>query len=264
MENPVPFPVERIHKVHETKILRHFGREGVTVTQRDERFADVSPVLICFTNRSGSNTLAEDLSHLPTCGLGREMMNHQAVVQISTRKGFAHLSDYLHHILDTQDCERPAIKLSVDQLLFLQASGVLEHCLYNARAIHIRRRDLLSQAVSFFIASVTKEWTSKHTRKDEPPEFNERRILKIMKNVSNANARFDMTLSILGLPKTVVFYEDHVSCRHESLSRLASFLGMDSAEFTLPEKRKRQRQTSNDKIEFTRRIRAKYGVERDQ
>lgn len=260
MESPVPFPVERIHKVHETKILGHFGREGVTVTKRDQRFAHISPVLICFTNRSGSNTLAEDLSQLPTCGLGKELMNHQAVVQISTRKGFAHLSDYLHHILANQDCERPAIKVSVDQLLFLQASGVLGHCLYNARAIHIRRRDLLSQAVSFFIASVTKEWTSNHTRKGEPPEFNERRILKIMKNVSNANARFDMTLSILGLPKTVVFYEDHVGSRRESLDNLSFFLGMESVDFNLPEKRKRERQGSSDKVEFTRRIRAKYGI----
>ena len=191
-------------------------------------------------------------------------MNHKAVVQISAGKGFAHLSDYLHHILSSQQCERPALKVSVDQLLFLQASGVLQHCLYNAQAIHIRRRNLLSQAVSFFIASVTKEWTSTHTKKAAPPEFDERRILKIMSNVSNANSRIDMALSLLGLPNTIVFYEDHVSCRHESLTRLASFLGMDSAEFTLPEKRKRQRQTSNDKIEFTRRVRAKYGTQRNQ
>ncbi len=260
MKTSVSFPVERIHKVHENKILEHFGHEGVTVTERDQRFANISPVLICFTNRSGSNTLAEDLSRLPTCGLGKELLNHQAVVQISMRKGFAHLSDYLYHILANQECERPAIKVSVDQLLFLHASGVLENCIYNARAIHIRRRDLLSQAVSFFIASVTKEWTSKHTRKAEPPEFDERRILKIMQNVSNANARFDMTLSILGLPKTIVFYEDHVVSRHESLNNLSFFLGMESVDFTLPEKRKRQRQTSSDKIEFTRRIRAKYGI----
>lgn len=254
------FPVERIHKLHEIKILKHFGHDGVTVAGRDKRFAHFSPVLICFTNRSGSNALAEDLSQIPTCGLGKELMNHQAVVQISGKKGFAHLTDYLHHILANQQCDRPAVKVSVDQLLFLQASGVLEHCLYNAQAIHIRRRDLLSQAVSFFIASVTKEWTSEHNKKSDPPEFDERQILRILKNVSDANSRFDTTLSLLGLPNTTVFYEDHVNSRRDSLIRLSSFLGMNAVEFTLPEKRKTQRQTSADKIDFTRRIRAKYGI----
>lgn len=260
IKNSSGFPIKRVFKLHENKIVEHFGREGVTVDRRDERFVHFSPVLICFTNRSGSNALAEDLSQLPTCGHGKELMNYEAVVGISTRKGFGHLADYLYYILSDQECERPAIKVSVDQLLFLQAYGLLEHCLYNSRAIHVRRQDLLSQAVSFFIASVTKEWTSKHTKRCDPPKFDERQILTIMKSISDANSRFDTTFSLLGLPTTVVAYEDHVNSRRDSLIRLSSFLGMNSVDFSLPEKREIHRQTSTDKIDFARRIREKYGI----
>lgn len=239
-------PVEKQFTIHEDEIVKYFDSDFVNVLKKDDRFLSFIPFIVCFTNRSGSNTICEDISNIPGCGYARERLNLPCIISYSKNNKLLSLSDYLYWVFERQNCENPGLKLSIDQLIFLYEAGVLQNCLKNCRFIVTTRRDILEQAISFYIASETKQWTSKHNALKDPPEFNEEKILSIMNNIASANSRIFRFMSLTGAPFIEVVYEDYVLDRSDKIFSIAEFMGCDSKSFSIKSYNKVLKKQSTD------------------
>lgn len=108
------------------------------------------------------------------------------------------------------------------------------------------RRDILEQAISFYIASETKQWTSKHNALKDPSEFNEEKILSIMNNTASANSRIFSFMSLTGAPFIEVAYEAYVLDISGTIFSIAESMGCDSKSFFIKSYNKKLNKQSMD------------------
>lgn len=254
-------PFEKRVSSHEKEILKFFGASECFVDEPDRRFDEFAGFLILFTNRSGSNAIAEDIAKLPQCGHARETLNSSMVLRKSREQGFSAFSDYIYYVCKDQNSLTPGIKVSIDQLLFLYESGLLKYCLSRFKIISIQRRDVLSQAVSFFIANTTKQWKSSQSPVAREPDFDAEKILSIMKAISSQNAKMHGFLSLLGTKYHEVVYEDYFADPVGSLEDISQFLGIQENNFNFyDDKRKLKKQASAINTDYIDRVRYLYGI----
>lgn len=246
---------------HEKEILNYFGHSQCVVDEHDSRFDKFSGFFILFTNRCGSNSIAEDISKIPQCGLGREIFNSPMVIKNSQQQEISTFADYIYYMCKEQNCLSPGVKVGVDQLLFLYESGVLEFCLRGFKFILIQRRDLVSQAVSYFIANTTKQWQSFQPPSAPVPKFDDDQILNIMKAISTQNAKMRGFLSLVGAAYHEVIYEEYFADPVGSLEVISQFLGVKETnfEFSVDDK-KLKKQSSGVNTDYIDRIRQRYGI----
>jgi LPS sulfotransferase NodH len=124
--------------------------------------APAGPVIyLCFTNRCGSNYLAQLLASTGACNEAGEFFNAETVLHHAARLGLRSLPAYMA-ALPTLVPPHPilAAKASADQLVMLADAGLLGP---TTRYILLERRDRLAQAVSRVIAVQTLRWTTAHT-----------------------------------------------------------------------------------------------------
>ena len=141
---------------HGSKIIDYFGDENVNLLNSEVDLERYSPLFICFTNRSGSNAIAEDISSIDGFKFYGEMLNFDAVINNSKLHKISSFYYYLDWLFSKNKNKRPIIKCSYDQLIFLYNQGYLKNYFINSQFILLERRDLISQAVSHFIASNSK------------------------------------------------------------------------------------------------------------
>lgn len=198
--------------IHERTILRHFGEERVKVGRRDPRFDGVRTYILCFSNRSGSNVLAECISKDARYGRARECLNGDEVVRVAEARKIGSFSDYLYSVVQTDMGTGRifGLKASWQQLAFLITSGVMENCLHGAKVVHIRRRDVIGQAISLSIAKQTEQWASFLDSVGDKVEYRESEILEFVQAACNSNAMFDALFELHGMNPIRVVYEDLV------------------------------------------------------
>ena len=225
------------HDVHEVKIVEHFGQKGVKLDSPVVSKKDIAPLFLCFTNRSGSNALGEDIGFLDGCHFLGEVLNFDNVINRSIKNKYDNFTEYLNGILINKNCQTPIIKASFSQLVFLYSNGYFQYYFKNSKFIHIERRDLLEQAISLFIASHTKKWASFQKAVDQPPKLVIKDVVKIMDSLSNQNSQFKTFFSLTRAVYMNVNYEQYTAHRLKVLNRIIKFLGINSLPDKLPSKK---------------------------
>lgn len=251
-------PVPKIFVDHEKKITNFFGAGNIAMRSSDNRLSGVRVIFLCFTNRCGSNSLSEDIGRFEECGTADEHLNAEAVIDVSKRKGFKNFSDYLVWLFSSQEKKMPAVKASVDQILFLYEAGVFDNLIKRPVFIHAKRRDMLKQAVSFWVALETGKWTSQQDGNGKTPKFNEEKILQIMNDLGNSNARMESFFSLIGAQRLDIIYEDYISDREGGAKRIAEFLGVKKNDVKISSRRKLKKQSSSINDNLIERIRSNY------
>lgn len=166
-------------------------------------------ILICFTNRSGSNYLAQLLETTGAMNRAREFFNWPFVDKLSRKHDIASLPDYCRYI---SEAFRPedrywAAKVGVDQLRMLLRTGVIPQIYHPVRLVFVERRDLLAQAISLSIARQTRRWTTLHRDSGEEPKFDPDDIHLKLDRLKKGNTAFKYLFTTLGAPVHVL-YED--------------------------------------------------------
>ncbi len=149
-----------------------FGPSGLSADGIAAPDAAEPALIVCFTNRSGSNYLCELLRSTGQLGWAPEALNAgfiekqielwDAVGEIDT------LAKYVRRLrvdLTGRGQRPPVVKLGWQQLFTLAEAGILDDVFPNRRLLLARRRDLLAQSVSYAIAAESGEW-----RSDKRPE----------------------------------------------------------------------------------------------
>jgi hypothetical protein len=97
------------------------------------------------------------------------------------------------------------------------------------RFVHIRRLNLLEQAISFAIAEQTHQWTSLHQQAGEPRmDFGD--IALRVQSAANATSLLEQYFCVLGLEPARVHYEELCAAPREVTVRVERDLGLEPAE----------------------------------
>lgn len=112
---------------------------------------------------------------------------------------------------------------------------------------------MLEQAISLFIASHTKQWTSFQDAVDEPPNLEIESVVNIMSAISNQNSQLKTFFSLTRAICLNVKYEQYTAHRVKVLERIAKFLGISSLPDKLPSK-KLTKQISVEKNNYKKTV----------
>ena len=185
-------------------------------------------VFLCFTNRSGSNHLAEALQSDGRLNMAGEFFNADAIEADTRLHGHASFAEYLcRQVQWRQVGGRFVAKVAPAHLELLGRAGVLDAAGGGASYIHINRADRLAQAISHGIAEQTQQWTSA-TRADPArrPRYARSRIAQIMQQIDEGNALFDRFFAINGIAAARIGYEGLIADPEASLAVVGSAIGV--------------------------------------
>lgn len=93
-------------------------------------------VFLCFTNRSGSNLVAEAMASDGQLNLAAEFLNHDEVSRVAERVGVATLQEYVSGVaLHNQKASIFVSKIGIEHLNVLHSAGILDRILRRSRFI---------------------------------------------------------------------------------------------------------------------------------
>lgn len=182
--------------------------------------------------RSGSNMLMSLLSQTglagisdyPNCGyfIGFDKLSPEAYRKIesayfakqATPNGIAGCKAALSYL---QDIER----LASWELAIAWFQGFERHVI-------LKRRDVYAQAVSFYFASATKEYTSDIQSQRPKPPYDAPRIAYLVADIQGRYTRLESFLQLQGIAPFVLYYEDIVAQQQLEMQKLLDYLGIAS------------------------------------
>lgn len=252
--------------IHCKKITAHFNslsRYRKEVPAVDMNIPDVKGAFfLCFVNRCGSNFLAQALSSDRRLVQPGEVLNHTNVINKSKKKGFVSFNEYFCWLANTNRGKEGVFgcKASVGQLLYLYNEGILNQFKEEPKFIHIKRKDVLAQAVSLHIAWNTNQWTSTQPKNDVPIAYDREALLNIVKYVCTQNAIFESIFQLLGISPYVVYYETLVDRPRGVVRKVGDFLGIEKLTY-VREKMAYKKQADQRNKEFISRLRQDFKLQ---
>lgn len=222
---PIVFP-QFADNIHLRGLMTQFGSVAVPAAAIPPHTAIV---FLCYTNRSGSNYLADALHSTGRFNLADEMLSHDEVFADVRRHGHASFADFLAAHFRWRMVEgRFAVKVATLHLELLGRAGVLDHCRDTARYVFIERADRLGQAISAEIAWQTGQWTTR-TTVEVPIErltFSRDRIARLIAGFAEDNRTFDVFFGHNGIVPVHVVYEHLVADPARQISAIGAALGL--------------------------------------
>lgn len=171
-----------------------------------------STILICFTNRSGSNYLAELLSSTRKINLAGEFFNPATIKNYCQKHAINSLPQYVFHLSENiSSLPWFVSKIGTWQLLVLNYLGFTDSLFKHCHYISMNRSDKLAQAISYSIALQTKAWTSYMTceraMEDKDIVFDPETIANFIEGLINDRSSLDRYFVIKGISPYIVEYE---------------------------------------------------------
>jgi LPS sulfotransferase NodH len=220
------FPITYAPKQHETKIVSLFGNERVVPKPGDED--DASPtLLVCFSNRSGSNFICQALTSTGLFGNIEEYLNYSAVSENSEPWGANTFPRYCLKLKRkiTPDGRIFGVKVAWHQLYFLIKVGIIPKVYRNPKYLLVRRRDILGQAVSASIAWQTNGWWT--SSQNWRAEYSRISIKGQIESAISSYSHFLELFATFDLPYREVVYEDFSCDPERHTQAICKWLGLE-------------------------------------
>ena len=134
----------------------------------DHEYPDGAPTrvsyMVCSVPRSGSSLLCELLCNTEVAGAPTEFFDPELMRRFRERWGATSFDDYIAKLLSKKTSPNGVfgIKVHWRQLHDLLGSSDPAQLFPGLRYVHIRREDVLRQAVSWVRALQTNQWASTH------------------------------------------------------------------------------------------------------
>ncbi len=201
-------------------------------------------VALCTTPRCGSHFLGHQMHALGVFGYPLEYLNPGNWHVWENRAGTDDTLDYIKSVR-TGPNGVFSVKLHHEHLLaFLkQEPAPLDY-----KFIHLCRRDLTKQAISFARAQQTGAWIS-DMPETAPAEYDWALIAEKVDAISRGNADWQSFLRSVGIKPLQLFYEDIVADMSGTITQIASYLEIDINDVTAEEPAftpKRQKKKAQD------------------
>jgi len=200
------------------------GQFGHTTFEGDTKY-----IFICFTNRSGSNYLAELLSSGGQFNVADECLNARRVIGISKKKGIKTFSDYFAGMVKANKRNGYFVaKTSITHLELLVRAKILDQIIGNSKFILIERSDKLSQAISHVLAFETERYTSllSGVKDDESVEFSKQKISEILRSIVKNYFHFDMFFAQNCIVPAHIIYEQLIKDPKNNIAHALDGIGL--------------------------------------
>jgi LPS sulfotransferase NodH len=187
-------------------------------------------VFLCFTNRSGSNYLAELLGSTGQINVGGEFLNFDTALRHIEKNDLSSFYDYFIDLIDRLSVKGSfACKIAITQIALIQQAGLLDELMPYSRFVVSERADLLGQAISLEIASRTGKWTSymQPTGSVSEADFDRNRLEMIIRNISYEQQLFRLFFAINGLEYFQINYEQLTSHTSTVMQMMCDWLGIE-------------------------------------
>jgi trehalose 2-sulfotransferase len=186
-------------------------------------------VFLCFTNRCGSNYLAELLASTGALNRAEEVFNGETITEHVRAQALASLSAYLDFL-----CRRLALggrllaKIGLEQLVMLTEAGLLDQIGHRAQFLLIERQDKLAQAISLLVAIQTQQWTSRHSRRmgDEALVYDRRILTEQQDLIAQQNFAFYRFFASNGIAPKHIAYEALEAAPEAMVADIGDWLGV--------------------------------------
>jgi LPS sulfotransferase NodH len=188
-------------------------------------------VFLCFTNRSGSNYLAELLGSTRQINIAGEFLNFDTALTHLEKHDLQSFYDYFINLVDTQSVKGSfACKIAITQIALIQQAGLLDEIMPYSMFVLSERADLLGQAISLEIASRTGKWTSymQPTGVVAEADFDRNRLEMIIRNIAYEQQLFRLFFAINGVDHFHVNYEQLSSHTATTMRMMCDWLGIDA------------------------------------
>lgn len=213
-------------------------------------------VLLGFFNRSGSNLLGDYMRQLPGLTGLNEHLNQQFVLKKCREAGIDSFPDYMRFLVDRAGRNSLGLKASGSQVEMLHKWNILQ-MFETVQAVQVIRQDIVSQAVSLWIAKHTKQWTSTQasTMEEDKVPYDFGSIRRITVGIGEHNTRMLSAFSAIGVPVSTVVYERLIESPETEVRRVGAFLGIDLQSWDFPQIVSLDRQKSEVKSRFVAQAR---------
>lgn len=258
---PPPDALERLQRPgnHETRIGELF--EGAVRYDGAGPVFEDPLVILAFTNRSGSNLMADYLRQTGKFAGFGEPLNFDQVEKLREEFGASTFPGHMKDLVAARGKPGKAfgIKASWDQLAMLLRWRI-PAMFPSVFAIHMERSDLIAQAVSYSIARQSGQWLSHQSRENDGEiGYDAAEIRGYMAGAVESNQILRLVLTLADFPTKHVFYEDLVARPSEVVRDVLDGFGTPKPKFAVKTPRiKRQSDTRNE--EFIRRFRAEFDL----
>ena len=196
---------------HLDALQRHFGKlDAGTLDIPD----NVSFLLLGFTNRSGSNYLAELIASDGRIANAGENLNFDTILEHSIKNGFKSLHEYFQFLVrHTRFNNVVSIKVAPAHLEVLTVAGILDKIIDRCKFVVIERNDKLGQAISHAIAFQTGKFMSTMPDAEATPalKFDADELTTIIEDISESYKQFSLFFSRNGIVPAHVMYEHLVA-----------------------------------------------------
>lgn len=210
-----PFPIEYNAQWHEIETLKYFDQVGKSLLRKQFKKINArKQIVICFTNRCGSNWLAELLYATGLMGLADEFFNTERIKESCDTNQLDSFDDFVRHLPNNHSTVNKvfATKLSWDQLYFLSRLKVIPNIIPRPQFIYIVRNDVAAQALSLLVAQQTGQWKSNWNSgingKVNFETLGDEQIIEVIAEIQFAQSQFELYFDTLGLKPYRVCYED--------------------------------------------------------
>ena len=209
---------------HRRAIERQFGSIAVppATLPPGARF-----IFLCFTNRCGSNYLADAMQSDGRLNMAGEFFNADAVLADVKLHGHATFADHVRlQFLWRQRSDRFAVKIAIPHLALLGQAGVLDAVHARAHYILLTREDRLAQAISLSIAEQSGQWTADSPPPSRAPEYIRARIERLIAETASANQLFEQFFARNAIAPIRLSYEAFLADRRRGLAQIGAAIGL--------------------------------------
>lgn len=171
---------------------------------------EVRFVFICYTNRCGSNFLAECIASNRTYNLAEEFLNSGEVLRVASQHSLSSVTEYIRGVVRHRAIDNVFVsKIGLPHLTVLYESKILEQIFNRSYFVFVERSDKLGQAISHAIAEQTQAWASYNSPEgSEPPVYNREAVLKYLRSITRQNFLFECFFALNGITPARVIYEN--------------------------------------------------------
>ncbi len=208
-------------------------------------------VFICYTNRCGSNLVAELIGSDGRYPVACEDLNRKEIIPFAKRSNASSFGDYFAKLVTAKAKNGVfLVKTLPAHLHLLGAFGILEQIMDRSHFILVERSDKLGQAISLSIALQTGAWMSHDKTKMKPEDlvFSEADVTAQLRFIWQSNLLFDQFFAFNGLVPFHIVYEQLLADQERYIGNAAASCGLPGLKVHPGEIRlQRQANAINDK-----------------
>jgi trehalose 2-sulfotransferase len=193
-------------------------------------------LIIASTPRCGSHMLGHAITTTHLMGVPYEYCNPANLKEWQKRIKSRDNLGTLRAIMQRRTTPNRifSIKAHYDQTKTLGGAAPFLAAFPDARIVHIRRADVLRQAISFAIAKQTGVWISNQEPVSDTVRYDERMIIACLRDIVTQNARWTTAMRASALPNISVEYEAVCHDLPGTIHQIAALLDINLPDDALP------------------------------